>query len=103
MMPRLVRGFFLPTERSLLLTHLSVNRKSRKVYVVSEVDKKIAITPAWLSYKQAEAYANLSRTTLWQLISARKIKAARVGRAVRIERASLQRFMEQSTEDLGVV
>jgi excisionase family DNA binding protein len=71
--------------------------------VVPEDDEKIAITPAWLNYKQAEAYSNLSRTTLWQLINARKIRAARVGRAVRIERASLQKFMEQSTEDLGVL
>ncbi len=55
------------------------------------------ITPAWLDYKQAEAYSNLSRTTLWQLISARKIKAARIGRAVRIERRSLDRFMEESS------
>jgi excisionase family DNA binding protein len=68
-----------------------------------EDDEKVAIAPAWLNYKQAEAYANLSRTTLWQLINARKIKAARVGRAVRIERASLQRFMERSTEDLEVL
>ncbi len=56
-----------------------------------------AITPAWLDYKQAEAYSNLSRTTLWQLISARRIKAARVGRAVRIERRSLDQFMEESS------
>jgi excisionase family DNA binding protein len=70
---------------------------------VPEDDKKIAVTPAWLSYKQSEAYTGLSRTTLWQLINARKIKAARVGRAVRIERTSLQRFMERSTEDLGVL
>ena len=68
-----------------------------------EDDDKVAIAPAWLNYKQAEAYANLSRTTLWQLINARKIRVARVGRAVRIERASLQRFMEQSTDDLGVL
>jgi excisionase family DNA binding protein len=68
---------------------------------VSEDDDKITITPAWLSYKQAEAYANLSRTTLWQLINARKIRAARIGRAVRIERDSLQAFMAQSTEDSG--
>jgi excisionase family DNA binding protein len=68
---------------------------------VSEVDEKIAITPAWLNYKQAEAYSNLSRTTLWMLIKARKIKAARVGRAVRIERDSLQAFMEQSTHEPG--
>ena len=70
---------------------------------MSEDDEKIAITPAWLNYKQSEAYSNLSRTTLWQLIKARKIKAARIGRAVRIERASLQRFMEQCSEDLGVM
>jgi excisionase family DNA binding protein len=87
--------------RFCLITHLSVNRKSRKVYVVSEDDKKIAITPTWLNYKQAESYANLSRTTLWQLINARKIKAARIGRAVRIERDSLQAFMEQSANESG--
>ena len=64
---------------------------------MSEDDEKIVITPAWLNYKQAEAYSNLSRTTLWQLISARKIKAARIGRAVRIERLSLEKFMEESS------
>jgi excisionase family DNA binding protein len=68
---------------------------------VSEDDEKIAITPAWLNYKQAETYSNLSRTTLWQLINARKIRAARIGRAVRIERASLREFMEQSANDSG--
>jgi excisionase family DNA binding protein len=68
---------------------------------VSEGNGKTAITPAWLDYKQAEAYSNLSRTTLWQLINARKIRAARVGRAVRIERASLQAFMEQSSGEIG--
>ena len=68
---------------------------------MSEDDQKIAITPAWLNYKQAEAYSNLSRTTLWQLINARKIRAARIGRAVRIERDSLQTFMEQSADESG--
>jgi excisionase family DNA binding protein len=66
---------------------------------VSEDDDKVAIAPAWFNYKQAEAYANLSRTTLWQLINSRRIKAARIGRAVRIERASLQAFMEQSANE----
>ena len=68
-----------------------------------EDGENVVIVPSWLDYKQAEAFANLSRTTLWTLINERKIRAARVGRAVRIERASLQRFMEQSTEDLGVL
>jgi excisionase family DNA binding protein len=68
---------------------------------LSDDNEKVAITPAWLNYKQAEAYSNLSRTTLWQMINARKIRAARIGRAVRIERDSLQAFMEQRTDESG--
>ena len=68
---------------------------------MSQDDEKTAITPVWLNYKQAKTYTNLSRTTLWQLINARKIRAARIGRAVRIERDSLQAFMEQSSEESG--
>jgi len=67
--------------------------------VVPEDDETLAITPAWLNYRQAEAYSNLSRTTLWQLVKARKIRAARIGRAVRIERDSLQAFMERSADE----
>jgi excisionase family DNA binding protein len=43
-------------------------------------------TREWFIYKQAVELSSLSETTLWQLIKARKIKAARIGRAVRIER-----------------
>jgi excisionase family DNA binding protein len=68
---------------------------------VSEENGKTTIAPGWLDYKQAEAYSNLSRTTLWMLINARKIRAARIGRAVRIERDSLQKFMEQSSDEIG--
>jgi excisionase family DNA binding protein len=68
---------------------------------VSENTRKTEIAPAWLDYKQAEAYSSLSRTTLWQLINGGKIRAARIGRAVRIERDSLQTFMEQSADESG--
>jgi excisionase family DNA binding protein len=103
MMPRRDRGFSFSWGE--IAPHL-VLHKPRFVgrwYVMPEDDEKVTIAPAWLNYKQAEAYANLSRTTLWQLINSRKVKAARIGRAVRIERASLERFMEQSTDDLGVL
>jgi excisionase family DNA binding protein len=103
MIPRRDRGFTFSWGN--LAPHLILHKPRfvERWYVVPEDDEKIAITPAWLNYKQAEAYANLSRTTLWALINERKIRAARVGRAVRIERASLQEFMEQSTEDLEVL
>ena len=46
------------------------------------------VTREWVTYKQAEELSGLSRTTLWKLLSAGEIKAARVGRAVRINRRS---------------
>ena len=64
-----------------------------------EDSEKVTITPAWLNHRQAEAYSNLSRTTLWQLTKTGKVKAALIGRAGRIECESLQAFMEQSTEE----
>ena len=57
------------------------------------------VSPAWFSYKEAETWSGLSRTTLWSLVSSGHIKAARVGRAVRISRRSLEDFMESRAKD----
>jgi excisionase family DNA binding protein len=51
----------------------------------------------WLTYAQAQKLAGLGRTTLWSLVSSGDIKAARVGRAVRISRQSLLQYMESRT------
>jgi excisionase family DNA binding protein len=47
----------------------------------------------WLTYKEAEQLVGLSRTTLWKLIGAGVIECRRVGRAVRINRGSLEAYM----------
>jgi hypothetical protein len=44
---------------------------------------KAETTRERVSYKQAVELSSLSGTTLWQLIKARKIKAARIGRTDR--------------------
>ena len=49
----------------------------------------------WVTYRQAEQYSGLSRTTLWRLVSAGDIEAAKVGRAVRINRESLDAYMRR--------
>jgi len=49
---------------------------------------------AWLSYPEAQKYSGLGRTKLWQLISSGEVKAAKIGRAVRISRRSLHEYME---------
>ena len=51
------------------------------------------ITGAWLTYAQASAYTSLSRCTLWRILERGDIEAARVGRAVRFSRESLDEFM----------
>jgi excisionase family DNA binding protein len=58
----------------------------------------------WISYREAQELTGLGRTTLWTLISASQIEAARVGRAVRINRQSLNAFMKRSAQGYtGVV
>jgi excisionase family DNA binding protein len=54
------------------------------------------ITAQWVDYKQAQTLTSLGRTTLWRLVSSGEIEAARVGRAVRINRASLTAYMMRS-------
>lgn len=51
---------------------------------------------AWLSYTEAQRFSGLGRTKLWELISTGEVKAAKVGRAVRISRRSLDEYMERS-------
>jgi excisionase family DNA binding protein len=57
------------------------------------------ITREWVTYKQAEELSGLSRTTLWKLLSTGEIKAARVGCAVRINRRSLDGYLERASEE----
>ena len=53
--------------------------------------------PLWLTYKEAERLYALSRTTLRALVADGTIKARNVGRAVRINRASLDAYMHDES------
>ena len=59
---------------------------------------QVEVTREWVTYKQAEELSGLSRTTLWKLLSAGEIKAARIGRAVRINRRSLAEYLDRASE-----
>jgi excisionase family DNA binding protein len=50
----------------------------------------------WLTYAEAGQMVGLSRVTLWKLVSSGEVEAARVGRAVRINRESLTTYMKRS-------
>jgi excisionase family DNA binding protein len=53
----------------------------------------------WVDYKQAQLLTSLGRTTLWRLVSSGEIEAARVGRAVRINRTSLNAYMKRLAQE----
>ncbi len=52
----------------------------------------------WLTYKEAEQLVGLSRGTLWKLLGAGEIEYRKVGRAVRINRESLEAYMRRDVE-----
>jgi excisionase family DNA binding protein len=51
----------------------------------------------WVSYPDAERFSGLSHTTLWRHVATGELKAARVGRSVRIHLPSLRAFMERAS------
>ena len=61
------------------------------------------IVREWLTYKEAEQLVGLSRTTLWKMISAGEIEHRKVGRAVRINRQSLEAYMKQDSQGFTTI
>ena len=53
------------------------------------------VQPEWLRYPEAETYAGLGRSTLFGLVQSGQIQAAKVGKAVRLSRSSIDRYMEK--------
>ena len=51
----------------------------------------------WLSYKETQAFTGLGRTKLWKLICSGEVEAAKVGRAVRINRRGLDEYMRRNS------
>jgi len=56
------------------------------------------IVRTWLTYKEAEQLVGLSRTTLWQLLRQGAVEHRKIGRAVRINRESLEAYMRQEAK-----
>ena len=59
--------------------------------------KQAPVEREWLAYEEARQLVGLSRSTLHKLVKAGEVKGARIGRSVRINRASLEEYMERQT------
>lgn len=55
--------------------------------------------PIWGSYADIEDIYGLSRTTTWRLLKAGEIRAARVGRSVRIDCRSIEDYLERRADN----
>jgi excisionase family DNA binding protein len=57
------------------------------------------IEPVWISYEEARRLTSLGRTTIWRICRDENsgIRVARVGRAVRINRDSLEAYMRRNS------
>jgi excisionase family DNA binding protein len=72
-----------------------IGEDRRKKAVMTEAKNTEASTGAWLSYRDASAYCGLGRTTLTALVTSGAIPAAKVGKAVRINKAGLDEYMRR--------
>jgi excisionase family DNA binding protein len=85
--------------RSIMQTSNNSVHNVEKILVTKDSGKRerravqAEVTREWVTYKKAEEISGLSRTTLRKLVDKGQIKIKRVGRAVRINRASLDAYM----------
>jgi excisionase family DNA binding protein len=50
--------------------------------------------PEYMDPKTVREYCGLSRTSTWRLIKAGELEAVKLGRSVKVRRASLDRYLE---------
>lgn len=56
-----------------------------------------------VSYLEAAEMLSVSERTVWQLVRDKKLKALRIGRAVRIPISDIERFVKQHSDPESVV
>ncbi len=56
------------------------------------------IKPTWITYEEAQRLTSLGRTTLWRIVKTGAVRSTSVGRAVRINRESLEDYMEREAQ-----
>lgn len=52
---------------------------------------------AYITYEEAQRLTSLGRTTLSSIVNSGEVNAARIGRAVRLDRESLMSYMRRAS------
>jgi excisionase family DNA binding protein len=74
----------------------SANNREEKLRATAE---ELGISPRWARHADLEKMYGLSRTTYWRLAKEGKIRAARVGRAVLVDCASVEAYLDGLAND----
>jgi excisionase family DNA binding protein len=59
------------------------------------VERPTMIEKQWMSPAEVRDYAGIGRTKLWELLSSGALEGAKVGRAVKVNRSSLDEYMRR--------
>lgn len=59
---------------------------------------RIETKPTWITYEEAQHLTSLGRTTLWRIVTSGAVKSVTIGRAVRLNRESLEEYMEREAQ-----
>ena len=59
------------------------------------VEGTTMIEKKWLSPAEVRDYAGIGRTKLWELLSSGALEGAKVGRAVKVNRGSVDEYMRR--------
>jgi excisionase family DNA binding protein len=66
---------------------------TEKQNALTEAKSRQPITPRWLKIPAAVAYSGISRSVMYELLNAGKIRSHRIGAARVIDRESLDEFI----------
>lgn len=55
----------------------------------------------WLTLAELAAWLKVGRTSVYRLIASGAVPSYRVGRSVRVRRADVERWLEETRQDLG--
>jgi excisionase family DNA binding protein len=77
--------------RSITVQETSAPTTNRK----EQAKMHTEIEPTWITYEEAQRLTSLGRTTLWRICNSGQVKTTRIGRAVRINRQSLEDYLER--------
>jgi excisionase family DNA binding protein len=71
-------------------------KRQRKPGLVKGGEVQNGLRPTWITYEEAQRLTSLGRTTLWRIVKSGDVKSVSIGRAVRINRESLEQYMERA-------